>query len=79
MSFDERAQHLGVTQSPPNVSIQFDTTAFYDDLVAVCHAALAKQWNGEVKKRYNSWRVYDLDPIKNKGRIADVIAEIGRL
>lgn len=63
----------------PRVSIQFDTTAFYGDLVAVCHAALAKNWNDEVKNRYNSWLVYDLDPEKSKKRIAEVIAEIAKL
>lgn len=79
VSFDERAQHLNVSRVAPNVSIQFDTTAFYDDLVAVCRAALAKQWKGEVKNRYNSWLVYDLDPQRNERRIAEVIAEIGNL
>ena len=64
VSFDGRAQHLKVTRTPPSVSIQFDTTAFYDDLVAVCRAALAKNWNNEVKNRYNSWLTYDLDPEK---------------
>jgi hypothetical protein len=79
VSFDERAHHLKVTQAPPDVSIQFDTTAFYDDLIAVCRSAQAKQWNDEVKNRYNSWLVYDLDPERNQKRIAEVIAEIGRL
>ena len=79
VSFDERAQHLNVTKAPPRVSIQFDTTAFYDDLAAVCRAALAAQWNDEVKNRYNSWLTYDLDPERNKRRIAEVIAEIAKL
>ena len=79
VSFDERAQHLTITRRPPLVSIQFDTTAFYDDLLAVCRAALAKNWNGEVKTRYNSWLTYDLDPEKHKQRIAGVIAEIVKL
>ena len=79
VSFDHRAQHLEVTHSPPPVSIQFDTTAFYDDLVAVCRTALAENWNSEVKNRYNSWLTYDLDAEKQKQRIADVIAEIAKL
>ena len=79
VSFGGRAQHLKVNQQPSLLSIQFDTTAFYDDLVAVCRAALAKNWNGEVKNRYNSWLTYNLDPQKNKKSIADVIAEIAKL
>ncbi len=79
VSFDERARHLTVTRQPPLVSIQFDTTAFYDDLLAVCRAAMTKNWNGEVKTRYNSWLTYDLDPEKHKQRIGDVIAEIVKL
>ena len=59
--------------------IQFDTTAFYDDLIAVCRAAIAKSWNGDVKKRYNRWLTYDLDPEKHKKAIAAVIAEIATL
>ena len=79
VSFDERANHLKVTQVPPNVRITFDTTAFYDDLVAVCRSSKAKRWKDEVKNRYNSWLVYDLDPESKKKHIAEVIAEIGRL
>jgi hypothetical protein len=79
VSFGERGQHLAVTRRPPLVTIQFDTTAFYDDLLAVCRAALAKSWNGEVKTRYNSWLTYNLDPEKHRQRIADVIAEIVKL
>lgn len=79
VSFDERAKHLKVSHAAPDVSIQFDTTAFYDDLVAVCRAASAKQWNGDVKNRYNSWLVCDLDPKGREQRIAEVIAEIDRL
>jgi hypothetical protein len=47
--------------------------------LAVCRAALTKNWNGEVKTRYNSWLTYDLDREKHKQRIADVIAEIVKL
>ena len=79
VSFDGRPRHLKITRVPPRVSIQFDTTAFYDDLVAVCHAALAKQWNDEVKSRYNRWLICDLDPERNQRRIAEVIAEIEKL
>lgn len=79
VSFGERIHHLKVTQVPPDIRIKFDTTAFYDDLVAVCHSVQTKQWNDEVKNRYNSWLVYDLDPESNKKRIVEVISEIGRL
>ena len=75
VSFGQRAQHLKVTQSPPLVSIQFDTTAFYDDLVAVCRTAFAKNWDGKVKDRYNDWLTYDLDVKKRKS----VISEISKL
>ena len=79
VSFNGRAQHLKVTHQPPLVVIQFDTTAFYDDLIAVCRAALAKNWSDDVRKRYNRWLTYDLDPEKHKKAIAAVIAEIAKL
>jgi hypothetical protein len=79
VSFNGRAQHLKVTHQPPLVVIQFDTTAFYDDLIAVCGAALAKNWNDDVRKRYSRWLTYDLDPEKHKKAIAAVIAEIAKL
>jgi hypothetical protein len=80
VSFDDRSQHLQVVQPRPLAVIQFDSTAFYDDLVAVCNAALTvNNWNGEVKKRYNLWLIYDLDVDKQKKKIAAVIAEIAKL
>jgi hypothetical protein len=79
VSFDERPQHLKVTHLPPRISIQFDTTAFYDDIAAVCRSAMAKHWSDQVKTRYNSWLMYDLDRDKRRPRIADVIAEIVKL
>ena len=41
--------------------IHFDTTAFYDDLVAVCRKAMGKTWDGQVMKRYNEWLMFDID------------------
>ena len=41
--------------------IHFDTTAFYDDLVAVCRKAMGKTWDGQVMKRYNEWLTFDID------------------
>jgi hypothetical protein len=81
LSFDERSQHLQVARRLPRVQVRFDTTAFYDDLIAVCHAARSKRWNGDVKKRYNGWLTYDLDAQKQKHKkaIAAVIAEIAAL
>ena len=66
LSYDERADHLKVIRRTRRVvGIQFDTTAFYDDVVRVCRTAMRKRWGGEVKKHYNGWLILDLRPPKS--------------
>ena len=79
LSFGGRANHLKVTRQTPLVRIQFDTTVFYDDLVAFCHAALAKNWGGIAKDRYNSWLTLNLDAEKPTKSIKAAIGEILKL
>jgi hypothetical protein len=81
LSYDERADHLKVIRKTHRVvGIQFDTTAFYDDIVKVCRAAMRKRWGGEVKKRYNSWLILDLRPPKAlKPNERAAVAEIAGL
>lgn len=75
LSYGERADHLKVIRKTRRVvGIQFDTTAFYDDIVKVCRAAMKKRWKGEVKKRYNGWLVLDLRPPR-KLKLNEVVAE----
>jgi hypothetical protein len=81
LSYDERADHLQVVRKTRRVvGIQFDTTAFYDDVVSVCRTAMRKRWGGEVKKRYNGWLILDLRPPKSlKPNEQAAVTEIGAL
>ena len=54
----------------------FDTTAFYDDLVTVCHSAMGKSWGGQVK--YNGWLTFDVKASNGKTN-KDAIAELSNL
>ncbi len=77
VSFAMRDQHLALVRGDPDaVTIHFDTTAFYDDLIAVCHEAIAKarQWNGSVMTRYNEWLTLTLKPRKDKAAIEEIDA-----
>lgn len=57
--------------TPPDaVAIHFDTRAFYDDLIAVCHEAITKQWDGRVMTRYNEWLTLNLR--KEKAAIKEI-------
>jgi len=81
VSFSDRKNHLNlVRQATDIVAIHFDTTAFYDDLIAVCRQAITKQWNGHVVTRYNNWLTFDLQKKKGKDRTKTekaAIIEIG--
>ena len=62
VSWSEQTSHLSLLNVPGiDVAIRFDTTAFYEDLVAVCHNAMDKPWDGQVMKRYNEWLTFDID------------------
>jgi hypothetical protein len=75
--------HLKVSRPASDVvSIQFDTTAFYSDLVTVCREMIAKQWGGQVMMRYNGWLTLDLEKKEVKERSKTekaAIREIGSL
>ena len=60
---EEQMSHLSLLNDVPGVDvvIRFDTTAFYEDLVDVCHHAMDKTWGGQVMKRYNGWLTFDID------------------
>jgi hypothetical protein len=79
LSWNMRADHMKVLKPAPGIyGIHFDITAFYDDLVNVCRAAVVKTWNGRVMNRYNDWLKYDLDK-KGGKNVKDAIAEINAL
>ena len=62
VSWSEQMSHLSLLNVPEiDVVIRFDTTAFYEDLVAVCHKAMNKPWDGQVMERYNGWLTLDID------------------
>jgi len=78
LSWSDRENHLKVTRAAPTVcGIRFDTTAFYEDLVAVCRKAVGRNWGGEVARRYNGWLALNLD--KKKPPAKDAIGEIANL
>ena len=67
VSWSEQTSHLSLLNVPGiDVVIRFDTTAFYEDLVAVCHNAMDKPWDGQVMKRYNEWLMLDIDDMDEK-------------
>jgi hypothetical protein len=69
VSLSNQENHLKlVRQATDLVAIHFDTTAFYDDLHAVCRKAIIKQWGGHIMDRYNKWLTIDL--MNKKGRTA---------
>ncbi len=62
VSWSEQTSHLSLLNAPGiDVVIRFDTTAFYEDLVAVCRNARGKPWGSQVMKRYNEWLTLDTD------------------
>jgi hypothetical protein len=62
MTIIDQTNHLRLRKTEKGVyCIQFDTTAFYGDLVAVCRTASEKNWSGRAMRRYNSWFTYCLD------------------
>jgi hypothetical protein len=80
LSWSARENHLQLVRVAAGVcSIHFDTTAFYDDLVDVCHKAMGKQWGGQVMKRYNEWLTLDLDKTNHTKIVTAAISEIGEL
>jgi hypothetical protein len=80
LSYGDKGHHLRVTQHSPVVfTVQFDTTAFYDDIVAVCRNAAGRAWAGAVTARYNEWLTCDLDAEQRNTGVRDAIAAIRAL
>jgi hypothetical protein len=80
VGWSEQSIHLNVTNPGPDIyCIHFDTTAFYEDLVAVCHKAISEQWGGKIMQRYNEWLTYDLDKARSTKNIRASISEIRNL
>jgi hypothetical protein len=50
-----------VRANATSFGLHFDTTAFYEDLVAVCRNAQAATSGGNAAQRYNGWLSLDLD------------------
>jgi hypothetical protein len=81
LGFGKREIHLQVIKvfRHNSVDVRFDTTAFYDDLVAVCEGQIGKHSDGKIRDRYNGWLIYDLDATRQKEASRDAIAEIEAL
>ncbi len=80
LSYGGRANHLQIARhSPVLFTVHFDTTAFYDDIVAVCRNALGQSWGGAVMARYNGWLTCNLDTEQQNRGVRDAIAAIAAL
>ena len=64
ITFGVKGSHLEAKKEGNDIAVQFDTTAFYEDLVKVVKAAQKEKWGGTVMQRYNSWLTLDLDADK---------------
>lgn len=76
VSWSDPTKHLVSRNIRGMDIIHFDTTAFYEDLVAVCQNAMGKPWGGQVMKRYNGWLTFDIDKTRETKIIRDAIAEL---
>jgi hypothetical protein len=80
LSYMERAHHLEMNaHSQEFFTLHFDTTAFFDDIVAVCRNALKQSWGGGVMTRYNGWLTCNLDAEQQNKGVRDAIAAIAAL
>ena len=80
VSWSDQTNHLKLIRNAHGMDIiHFDTTAFYEDLVAVCRKAMSKPWGGQVMERYNGWLTLDLDKEKETKIIKSAIAELTNL
>jgi len=80
VSWSAQEHHLRLLRNAHGVyGIRFDTTAFYEDLVAVCHNVMGKPSGGQVMQRYNGWLILDLDKAKRSNNVKNAISEIMHL
>jgi len=61
LGFGARKTHLRIADKGTYWEVQFDTTAFYEDLVEVWKRQIGKYSNGEMAARYNNWLALKLD------------------
>jgi hypothetical protein len=80
LSYQVRDNHLQVIRHRPDYFLlHFDTTAFYDDIVAVCRKALLRPWGGAVMDRYNGWLTCNLDAETQSRCVRDARAAVAAL
>ena len=80
VSWSDQTNHLKLISNAHGMDIiHFDTTAFYEDLVAVCRKAMGKTWGGKVMQRYNGWLTLDLDKTRKTTSIKGAIGELTNL
>ena len=81
LTWNKHPDHLKILNPGPGVyALCFDTSCFYDDLVMAIRTAMAKNWNGDVMRRYNEWLRYDLDSVPSPSRnVSGGIREIAAL
>ena len=81
VSWSGQTNHLSLSHNVHGIDvvIHFDTTAFYEDLVAVCHNAMGKSWAGQVMKRYNGWLTFDIEDKTSKRIKESAINELANL
>ena len=78
LSLDEAADHLKVRKlARGRKQLQFDLTAFYEDVRQVCLTARGGKWGRKVAQRYNGWLLLKLNI--NKKAHQDAINEIKTL
>ena len=82
LSYGQPADHMDlIGAGASNFGLHFDTTTFYEDLVAVCRKAQAATWGDAVMRRYNDgWLTLDLDakskPYSTEKHAIDEIAAL---
>jgi hypothetical protein len=65
LSLGEPAGHLRVRRlATGRKQLQFDLTAFYEDLRQVCLNARGTRWRRKDAQRYNEWLLLKLDANK---------------
>jgi hypothetical protein len=61
ISYRENAKHLELIKKSAGIyRLNFDTTAFYTDILRVCKSAKRKSWGGGIMSQYNSWLTVSL-------------------
>ena len=73
LSLGAQSNHLRVQNPATNQrELQFDLTAFYEDLRQVCLNAQKEKWEGKVARRYNEWPLLNLNIKEHKRAISQI-------